>query len=424
MDHHRARFRPLGRDVAEVEAFGQHEVELNRRQLPLAAQRVEHDEVDLRSVERAVSGVDFVADLVGLQRAGERGLGPVPGIVVAQALVGPRGEIETDLLEAEGAVHLVDHPQDRPDFAFDLFRRAEDVGVVLRERPDARQAGQHARTLEAVQAGEVGIAQRQIAVRVFPGRIHVRVAGAIHRLDAEVAAFHLGEIDVFLVVLVMAGTLPDVDVENLRRDDLLIAVALVQIPDIGDEQVVHHGALGVEERAARRHRVEAEQVEFLAQPAVVAAFGFFDEGQVPAQFLGGGERRTVHPLQHLVVFVAAPVRAGHAGQLERRNPPGRRHVRAAAQVDELALPVEREDFVFGDALDDLGLVGFAHLAEQTHRVVARYLLADDRQILFDDCRHLGFDPLQILRRERPLVREVVIEPVFDDRPDRDLHARE
>src|SRR5207253_4819959 len=68
-----------------------------------------------------------------------------------------------------------------------------------------------------------------------------------------------------------------------------------------------------------------------------------------------GPRRAIDALELLVAGVTTPVGAGDGRQTEGRDAPGRRHVRAAAEVHELALVVER-DGVLGDALDDLDLV--------------------------------------------------------------------
>jgi hypothetical protein len=70
-----------------------------------------------------------------------------------------------------------------------------------------------------------------------------------------------------------------------------------------------------------------------------------------------GERRAVDALEHGVALVAAPVRAGHARELDGLEVAGVGHVRALAEVDPLfafvAVEVERDLFARGDALDDL-----------------------------------------------------------------------
>ena len=62
MDHDGTRRLPVRGLIAEIEALGVVEVELDRPELVLAAERVEHEEVDLGPVEGAVSGMQLVAD--------------------------------------------------------------------------------------------------------------------------------------------------------------------------------------------------------------------------------------------------------------------------------------------------------------------------------------------------------------------------
>ena len=102
-------------------------------------------------------------------------------------------------------------------------------------------------------------------------------------------------------------------------------------------------ALGMEENQPRPGQfLNAEQVELLAQLAMVALLGFFELGQVLVQFLLGEERRAVDALQLRVLLVALPIRAGDREQLERLDLLGGRHVRAAAEIDEV-----RPQRVFG-----------------------------------------------------------------------------
>ena len=63
--------------------------------------------------------------------------------------------------------------------------------------------------------------------------------------------------------------------------------------------------------------LDAEQIELLAELAVVALLGLFEPLEVFVQILLREERGAVDALQLLVVLVALPVRAGDGEQLER-----------------------------------------------------------------------------------------------------------
>ena len=102
------------------------------------------------------------------------------------------------------------------------------------------------------------------------------------------------------------------------------------------------------------------------------------------------------------------------------EPARRGQVRAAAQIDEAALAVQRDRLAGRDAADDLGLVALALLQEELDGGVAIPDLAHDLLVARDDFVHALLDALEILRRERRAAREVVVEAVLDGRADRHL----
>ena len=91
----------------------------------------------------------------------------------------------------------------------------------------------------------------------------------------------------------------------------------------------------------------SEQFQLLAQHAMVAAFGLFDLLQMVFELLLAEEGRAIEPLQLLPRGVALPIGPGHREQLEGPDGAGAGHVRAAAQVDELALAIERHGRLVG-----------------------------------------------------------------------------
>ena len=92
---------------------------------------------------------------------------------------------------------------------------------------------------------------------------------------------------------------------------------------------------------------------------MVALLGFLELGELGVELLLVEERRAVDALKHLAVGPALPVGPGDREQLERPDLAGVGNVRAAAEVDELALAVEAEHAVlvqlFVDVLDLEGL---------------------------------------------------------------------
>ncbi len=168
---------------------------------------------------------------------------------------------------------------------------------------------------------------------------------------------------------------------------------------------------------------EREQVELDAELPVVAALGLLQPQQVRVEVLLGRPRGAVDPGELRVLLVAAPVRAGDRGQLERAEPAGRGHVRPEAQVLPAVVAVEADGVAGGHLarlvlhrLDDLAL---ELLAVQTLQgFCPRYVLTDERLVGGDDRPHLVLDPRQVLGRHVRGDVEVVVEAVGDRGADR------
>ena len=94
-------------------------------------------------------------------------------------------------------------------------------------------------------------------------------------------------------------------------------------------------------------------------------------------------------------------------------------MRAAAQIDEAVLAIERDLLALGNRCDDFGLVALAQVAEELDRFVARHHLPLDRQIALSDFTHPVLYRREILG-ERALEREVIVEAVLHYRADRYL----
>jgi hypothetical protein len=177
-----------------------------------------------------------------------------------------------------------------------------------------------------------------------------------------------------------------------------------------------------EHQAAAGAFLDAEQVEVLADAAVVALLRLLEPGQVGLEGLGVRPGGAVDALQLLVAGVAAPVGPGDLGELESLQEARAGHVRAAAEVLEVALAVEADVLAGRNFLDDARLVFLADAAEKRHGLVARHHLAVHRLVGLGQFRHALLDGGEIFRREGALEGKVVVKAILDDRADGDLGA--
>mmetsp|Transcript_16868 Transcript_16868/g.41828 ORF Transcript_16868/g.41828 Transcript_16868/m.41828 type:complete len:320 (+) Transcript_16868:702-1661(+) len=317
MQHDGLLLLAAARHVLEVEALGQVEVALDGRALPLAPDGVGDLDVDLRPVEGAAALVHLVVPPLALERLDQPGRCLLPDLIRADRLVGPGGQVDLVLGEAELAQDLLSQVEHARDLVRELLGQAEDVRVVLREAAHAEEAVQRARALVAVDGAQLGPPDRQVAVRGLLVLEDEHVEGAVHRLELVVGALHLHLVEHALLVKVeVARGLPQVHRRHVRRVQQLVAALEVRLLPVSLEQAAHLRALGVpEDEAASRVLLDGEEVEVLADLAVVAPLRLLLERLVGGELLLGLPRRAVDALQHRPRLVAAPVRA--CDRLER-----------------------------------------------------------------------------------------------------------
>ena len=98
-------------------------------------------------------------------------------------------------------------------------------------------------------------------------------------------------------------------------------------------------------------------------------------------------------------------------------------MRTAAQIEPVALLVDLDGLVGRDRIDQLDLEHLAVVLEHLLGLFAGPDFLGERFVARDDLAHLLFDRGKILRRERLVAEEIVIEAVLDRGADGHLRAR-
>jgi hypothetical protein len=234
----------------------------------------------------------------------------------------------------------VDEVNERGDLRIDLFLGAEDVGVVLGERADPHDAVQRPARLVPVTRAELGQPQGEVAIALQPLIEDLDVRGTVHRLDDEGVLLRLGHEHYLAVLLPVPGALPQLAHEYLRRPDLEVAVLAERVSDVVLDDAPERPAPVVPEHAPGPLLLEMKEAEVRPEYAMVALLGLFPRPEVLVELPALEEGGAVDARELIALGVAPPVGAGDAGQLERLDAAGRRHVRAAAEIEEISLPIE------------------------------------------------------------------------------------
>ncbi len=159
----------------------------------------------------------------------------------------------------------------------------------------------------------------------------------------------------------------------MRRRHAAIAVRAFFLQRQEFQLLADHHAVGHPQRQARADiGREGEKLQLAAELAMVALLRFFQPVEIGVQLLLVAPGGAVDALELRVLGIAAPIGAGDLGQLERVADLRRSsEMRAAAEVVPVAMPVDRDVFAGGNALDQFGLVGLADVLEMLDRLVAR-----------------------------------------------------
>ena len=248
------------------------------------------------------------------------------------------------------------------------------------------------------------------------------MAGAVHRLQRQRAiVLGLGGEHVLAELVPVAGGFPQCAVDKLRRLHLVITAFFKAAAHIALDLAIDGPSARMPEYRSRRLFLKVEETKLLAELAVIALLRLLQHMEIGVEFLFGAPCGAVDALQHRAVRIPAPVGTGNAHQFEGMpHAAGRGKVRAAAQVDEIALLIEGDRLAGRDRLDKLDLERLVVLFVEGDRLVTGPDIADDRLVPVDDLVHARLDGGKVLVAEGRLAMEIVIEPVLDRRADGDL----
>ncbi len=219
----------------------------------------------------------------------------------------------------------------------------------------------------------------------------------------------------------MSRCLPQRLVHDLGSVDFTIAGVILPFTHVSNQVLEKRPASRMPEHGTRRFLLKVEEVHDSAETTMVALFRLLEHAQILAQLLVIGPGCPVNALQHLVVGVAPPIRAGHPRQFEGiAEFAGRWQMRAATEVDEFALPIQGQCLGCRYAFDNLGFVMLTDTAKVCGGLVTIPDFANNRFVTFDDRVHFCLDRFEITLGKRFSPRKIVIETVFDGRADRYL----
>ncbi len=145
VDHRRRLLLSVMVDIERTEALRQVEIDLGGAALPVAPDRIAQHILEFGTVEGALPRIDASLDAAVrlprdlLEHAHQHLLGVVPHLVGADPLVRPGRQLHHHVVEAEIRIGRQDQIVDGEALGPHLVLGAEDMRIILGERPDPHQ---------------------------------------------------------------------------------------------------------------------------------------------------------------------------------------------------------------------------------------------------------------------------------------------
>ena len=177
------------------------------------------------------------------------------------------------------------------------------------------------------------------------------------------------------------------------------------------------------ERRADGFFLDMEQFHLPAKTAVVALFGFLQHVEIGFKLLLVRPGGTVNTLQHFVIGITPPIGTGEFHQFKMLAELARRgQMRSPAEINPIALTIDRNVITRRDCFDQLGFIGFAFSFKKFDGLIAIPNFTEKFEILVNDLRHFIFNGFKVIGRKRFITGKIIIIAVFDRGTDGNLGA--
>jgi len=178
------------------------EITLDGTALVISAERIVNLDIDLWSVESAISVVElpWLAKLD--QSIFKCFLSSIPEFVRTETLFRSGGKLELEG-EAEDTIDVFEEVERLHHFVHELLWGAEDVSIVLLETTNAGKARQGTGDFVSMQHAKVSQSKRQLSVRSEFVVEHEAVSWTVHWLHSEALVLRLEDEQVIFVLVVV-----------------------------------------------------------------------------------------------------------------------------------------------------------------------------------------------------------------------------
>mmetsp|Transcript_13372 Transcript_13372/g.29493 ORF Transcript_13372/g.29493 Transcript_13372/m.29493 type:complete len:383 (-) Transcript_13372:181-1329(-) len=196
----------------------------------------------------------------------------------------------------------------------------------------------------------------------------------------------------------MSRGLPEVDIGNVWSENDVISVFDMRFSPKVLNLPPHGGSFGMpEDETAAGIFLNGKEIQLLSQETMVPLLGLLPQLLVRLELFRILPRRGVDPLEHLPFLVPSPI--GPRDVLQRdslgRQIPRGLHVRTGAQIPPLVPDVIDRDVVGRNGVQNLLFERLVDGGYPRGGLLARHVLAMDRELRLYDLVHRLFDLFQV-----------------------------
>lgn len=151
------------------------------------------------------------------------------------------------------------------------------MSIILLESSDSDETAEGTRDLITMKHTKICVPEWQVTITVNTVLEQNTVGRTIHRFQAKTSTFRLKKEHILFVLLVMARLLPEVQIEDVWRDDLLIATSSVLFSAQGNQLVINMCTSRVPESTAWSNAKVREEFLLCTENTVITTLGFLSE---------------------------------------------------------------------------------------------------------------------------------------------------
>jgi hypothetical protein len=139
----------------KIESNGQLEVKLNSTALKLSLQCIIDLDINFRTIECAVTGVEFPRFAKLIKSISQGALCLVPQFIVSKLISWSGRQVKLKI-EAKHSVYIVQEIKAAEHFVHDMFGAAENMGIILLESTDSGKTRECSCQFVSVKNTEIG----------------------------------------------------------------------------------------------------------------------------------------------------------------------------------------------------------------------------------------------------------------------------